>query len=356
MDENAIICKICGKEFKSLMSLSRHLRFDSISSKDYYDKYFKTENEGKCLCCNKSTKFINIKLGYQKTCSNECAIKSGFRGNAISQNKQHSDILNYSIYITEKTDLKNYNGKQKVKFNCINCNNECNSCVQTIRSKKFNQEFLCQRCKKLIHNNKAYKPNERILIDENTDLSKYITKQQVKYYCTICNALQNTSILYMRQNRNKDKFLCQSCTYKKYIETNYNISVPEFQNKLFKSYYSKISYKLFESLNQTDVYYGDNEFGLYDKENNCYYKYDFTIPKLKKIIEFNGDYWHPKSLHDMNFNPFTGQTSEEAWLKDRQKEKCAVDKGYKIFYIWEYEVLEDFDKAVLKCLEFLKEE
>ena len=79
------------------------------------------------------------------------------------------------------------------------------------------------------------------------------------------------------------------------------------------------------------------------------------MKKQKKIIEFNGEHFHPHEKHDINFkNPFNNITSEAAWEKDRLKEQCALDNGYKIYYIWENEILTDINNALNKCINFLE--
>lgn len=43
------ICKICGE----LTVLSKHIRKHNLTTKEYYDKYLKKDNEGICPVCNK---------------------------------------------------------------------------------------------------------------------------------------------------------------------------------------------------------------------------------------------------------------------------------------------------------------
>lgn len=50
------ICKICNYKFARQCGLSRHVQTKhNMSSKDYYDLYYKKPDEGKCLTCNKPT-------------------------------------------------------------------------------------------------------------------------------------------------------------------------------------------------------------------------------------------------------------------------------------------------------------
>jgi endogenous inhibitor of DNA gyrase (YacG/DUF329 family) len=72
-ERKKILCKICGKEFKNYKSFSRHLRVHKITSKRYYDKFLKEEGEGICPICGKETSYINLRKGYRKFCSSECA-------------------------------------------------------------------------------------------------------------------------------------------------------------------------------------------------------------------------------------------------------------------------------------------
>ena len=71
-----MICEICNKEFDNYKGLSSHIRqTHNITSKYYYDKYLKTENDGICPVCGKETPFIKISKGYQKHCCQTCSQK-----------------------------------------------------------------------------------------------------------------------------------------------------------------------------------------------------------------------------------------------------------------------------------------
>lgn len=64
-------CKICNKPLDNLTALATHIfRLHHIKSKDYYDKYLKTNDDGKCICCGKETTYRNFY--YHKFCSTKC--------------------------------------------------------------------------------------------------------------------------------------------------------------------------------------------------------------------------------------------------------------------------------------------
>ena len=63
-------CKVCECSLKSFGSLSKHLRDQhKINPKEYYVEHC---GVGSCAVCGKETKFVNINVGYKKTCSHKC--------------------------------------------------------------------------------------------------------------------------------------------------------------------------------------------------------------------------------------------------------------------------------------------
>ena len=86
------------------------------------------------------------------------------------------------------------------------------------------------------------------------------------------------------------------------------------------------------------------------------YSYDFCYEK--KIIEFNGDYWHcnPKFWKPDMFNDTLKMKAEEKWKFDEEKRKTAELYKYKVLTIWENEYLENKELCLEKCIKFLKNE
>lgn len=75
MDDKKIVkCLICHnykttnhQSFNSHIAHAHH-----IKSKEYYDKYIKTDTESICKTCGKPTSFINMWKGYRDFCCNSC--------------------------------------------------------------------------------------------------------------------------------------------------------------------------------------------------------------------------------------------------------------------------------------------
>ncbi|MGM9968820.1 MAG: hypothetical protein ACI35S_00320 [Anaeroplasma sp.] len=72
-DKLFIKCKICDKCFEKIGNLAKHVRLHNLTTKDYYDKFLKKENEGICLNCGKETEFYRISCGYKKYCCRTCS-------------------------------------------------------------------------------------------------------------------------------------------------------------------------------------------------------------------------------------------------------------------------------------------
>lgn len=104
-----------------------------------------------------------------------------------------------------------------------------------------------------------------------------------------------------------------------------------------------------------EFYLGDNEYGIFDKNTMNYYKYDFTIPILKLIVEFNGDVFHanPK-IYKINDrpNPFNREiTAGEIWEYDKHKIKVAKkERDFDVIVIWEYDYKNNLDSCIKKVV------
>ncbi len=68
-------CEICNSTYKSRKSIMNHIiRTHHYTGQQYYDEFYKQEQEGFCENCKQPTKFLNIEDGYAKCCSIKCAM------------------------------------------------------------------------------------------------------------------------------------------------------------------------------------------------------------------------------------------------------------------------------------------
>jgi len=96
-------CKICDQQCKSI---ANHVfKQHHITKKDYYDRFYNQDfSLGKCIICNRPTKFFSLERGYLKYCSDICSTKDSAKNLKIS--KTVSSILCRSK--TKNTCLERY--------------------------------------------------------------------------------------------------------------------------------------------------------------------------------------------------------------------------------------------------------
>ena len=148
---------------------------------------------------------------------------------------------------------------------------------------------------------------------EEEGTKRYHDRQQ-KWLKSLYKSFQINGDGRSRQSRFAKEIIKECCKY-------LNISVPK--NEKYISYDGKV------------------------------FAYDFTYNK--KIIEFQGDYWHcnPALFDETFFNKVKQATAKEIWEYDKIKKHAAEHYGYEVFYVWEYDYTNDPENEIKKCLEFL---
>lgn len=70
----SLICKLCNFKSKNYLGLNGHIKMHKLSSKEYYDNFYKRKNEDSCknIKCKKKTNFFGFIKGYAMHCSIQC--------------------------------------------------------------------------------------------------------------------------------------------------------------------------------------------------------------------------------------------------------------------------------------------
>jgi len=126
-----------------------------------------------------------------------------------------------------------------------------------------------------------------------------------------------------------------------------------------RSFYSKKSFALFSRLANTKLFedsrmfYGENEYGVWCDVKNCLFKYDFVSLKYKFAIEFNGDHYHGnpslyKPSDKLRGRGCTNLTAREKWAADDFKNNYLfISRKFPVIMIWE----RDWDRNPAECIE-----
>lgn len=99
----------------------------------------------------------------------------------------------------------------------------------------------------------------------------------------------------------------------------------------------------------------NKEVIMYNENIKNIYMYDYVDFTNKKVIEFNGDYWHcnPHKYNESYNHPLIKKTAKEIWEYDKEKIDFVKNKGYDILVIWENEFKQNRNKVVKKCIDFI---
>jgi hypothetical protein len=136
------------------------------------------------------------------------------------------------------------------------------------------------------------------------------------------------------------------------------------ERKLVKfSRASKLSLKLFlplynEYREKYKIYLGvDNNSEYFLRGNNSIFFYDFTIPELKIIVEFNGSAFHPNKdlMTTQQWNGwrslFSNATADSVNILDEAKKKLAEIHGFTMITVWDTDNLTDARNNIRNLIE-----
>lgn len=289
-----INCLICGKECKNYTSLALHIHIHNLSSKEYYDKHLKTENEGKCLVCGGDTNFGRLSYGYKKCCKN-CYNQSPLR--IIHQQKTNKEKYG----VTCNLQLKEI--REKVKNNCIekygtDCYFKSKECKEKVKKKI--EELVSNY--NLMHDDK---------LTNITNIGQIpCIKEKIKNSVTKRTFEQNEIINEKRKNTCKLKYGAEHWTKSKEWITKFQLDYfnktgyynpqqnPKILNKRTSKYYYnniyfdsswELAYYIWLTDNKVDFEYHSGVYFEY-KINDKFRKYypDFILKDC--IIEIKSNY------------------------------------------------------------------
>ena len=344
-------CEICNKPQDSAPKFELHVETDhpEIGKILYFEKYLlKTKDEkfGKCLVCGKplSTEGKRFSFlyenGFRRHVHRQCSQPTKEHWILMFGEKEGIEKWNRYCELQSKSNTFEYK-QQKYGWTKEEFDNYNRSRAVTLKNltEKYGKEEAEKRFKSYCEKQSYAGCKLDYFIE------KYGEQEGTKRY----NEL------------NKRKALTLDNLINVYGETLGKEKYFELKTKEH-NFYSKISKELFDKLQikfpNRKFYYVDNEFGLYDEINKKYNKYDFTDNVNKLIIEFNGEHFHAKSPDDLTFyNPYKPElTAQEQFQFDETKKMCAKRKGYKIYYIWENEYINNTNKIIENCISFLNME
>lgn len=328
-----VICGICGETFRTNSGVKKYCgkeckvaSVNELQNKRYYEKLTnidrKEDSVVPCLICGK--KFTSIVSHLNRTHGiNSEQYREQFDGANVISN-EFSEELSVKVK-GDKNPAYQHGGK-----------------------------FSPWSPKSEYHSDEVKKEARKKAIENHTKDKRMVS---LEYYTSRGMSLEEATIARSERQRT---FTLDKCIEKHGDEEGRRIHT-ERQNKWHKSFkktnYSKISQKLFWEIygkcshvfNSDDIYFATFDAGVECDTNKEYalklsdksIKPDFLVLSKKKIIEFDGDYWHGKR----------GNIQREA-----ERDKSIMDDGYEILHVKEMDFVANNELVVQQCLEFLLNE
>jgi hypothetical protein len=376
------ICPLTNNEFNTIKGLACYLtRVLKINHKEYYDMYV-NHRDKECYFCGNEGIFIGVGKGYRNLCSDTECVKKSFKSNSVDgiryrKNCSLEEAEELFKEINKDTLEKRTNTRSKIletnpnfhRENSRNCKEYYIKRGMTEEEANANVEMVMKE----IHTKSTLKKannKEKYRDSYNTTLEYYIKRGMTEEEANV--ALSNRQSTFSKekciselgeklgrekwQNR-QEKW--QNTLGLKTDEEKKEINLKKMFNK---SGYSKISQKLFWDI--YNLFQNNNvkfeelnaEIVKYDKTNSRCYKYDYVDCTIKKVIEFNGDFWHcnPNKYKQDYLHMIMNKTAKEIWEKDEIKKNLMINDGYEVLVIWEGDYRKSPELVLEQCIEFLK--
>ena len=369
-------CKICGKEIKdSPKSLPTHLRSHDITSKEYYDKFIRKEDEGFCIVCGKEAIFMSVNKGYSDRCRNlECSktlkkdatkrtsllkygTESPNQAKEVKEKQKQAFIDKYGVdnpwkakevqekiknTLQEKYGVdhphKNKEIRQKAENTIIerhgglggasksilekmkNTNLERYG-AENIRSSKYFQDRMHEHFQDKFGVNSPFEAKE---VQEKCRKTRelMILNFEKEHDCTCTSNLNIHHIFKIINMLNIEKIKKFGLIFIKNSDINLELFKEleeKFENEV-NAYNSRYEIEIHEWLKT--IYTGKIQFNTRRIINPL--ELDFYIPEKNLAIEFNGDYWHSVNTgRDPNYH--------------LNKTLLCQEKGIQLIHVFEYE-------------------
>ena len=324
---------------------SRLLKSRGITYKEWYDyHHLEIDEHGdykypKCMYCGDTCRWNNRNKCYDVYCENHVEkflkdnlskishMKKNTAGLSVYKNK-YGDEPGEVIYkevrnkIGKSQTLNGYIEKYGEEEGRIKYNNRINNVrfAHKLEGKidKYGEVEGERRHKDFI--------NKMSMIRKSPDSCKEITGDESLYYSLLNSSINNLKSIKSYSNESKELF-------------------------------DEIVDRLSLVIDSSKIYYGDNEFAFsglkkYGDIKNIRFA-DFYLKDLDIVIEFQGDYWHPRPEYiEDTFYEFDDRM-EDSINNDYSKAKSLRNKGLYIFYVHESEYLSNRDLIIEECIKFI---
>jgi hypothetical protein len=265
----------------------------------------------------------------------------------FKENRKNNCTLRYSSYLNKiNPETGNFYSEYEAKEIVTN--------IQKSRSAKINESKKARNSYNSIRTyayyiNKGFSPSEA-----NMKLSNIQGTNTLSYYINKYGEVDGPSKFKERQIARLNTINSKSPEEISKIRRKQCTGLKFYSNASFKVFNNLIDIFEYNNIKGLTYIYGKDEYSICTN-GKCYY-YDFYIPELKFVIEFNGIKYHPNksklsSLEWENWsNPFTNESADSVYAKDINKLDQLTTNNIDYFIIWETDDINIISEQLISIL------
>ena len=148
--------------------------------------------------------------------------------------------------------------------------------------------------------------------------------------------------------------------YSRNPDNNGNGTYCKFTSIVEKKFCSLIIEKLKKlNIDENKIYTSltkNKQYCIFKDGKRYFYDFVYIDGDKRKIIEFNGDFWHmnPNIYSESDYNKLMCKTSKEIWDDDQKKYDIAKNyQHFEIMVVWELDWNKNNNKILNDCIDFL---
>lgn len=316
-------CQICNKKCNGIRSLGNHIA-KNHNIKEYYDKFLKKENEGKCKVCGNETKFYRLNVGYRTTCSQNCSRKLM----SMDDSRKKAKITIFKKYGVEFASQIEGVGKiisEKAKLRLSDEN-------ERKRISELTKEAMARpEVRENYLNNRVSVSEEQKKKLSDLMKEKHLNVEfRNKIYTEERNRkISNSKKEYWKNNIEGKKRVGNLWkVWKEKDEIGWKKHLMKASKKGFEKIFSpngdtSLEVKLYSMLSNENI-------NFIKKYELCGKVYDAYLPDKNILIEMDGDFWHKLTLEECKY-----KYQVDSYYNDILKNQIAEKNGYKLIRIRE---------------------
>lgn len=347
-----VTSKLDGKEYcKTNGQFKRHLRNFNLSEQEYFERYI--GSAPKCIC-GASRKMNIPDWSFLPTCGQSC--KNEYL--RLLKTEIWSDEKKKEVNQKVSVGVRKSNTPEKLKLQHDNLLRVIETRGDEIKERRRKTSLERHGDPTYSNSKTASQTRKNFSRDRVREIYRKsnLTKEARYGHCKMqaSKMLKYKDPTYWKPIISKIRETC----LKKYNKSWIPMKIGPFNSGPVSKVEKKFVQMLIDAGVNCRSYLSENgQFSLSNHQRSFFF--DVAVLEKKKLIEFNGDFWHanPKAYkpdHLLSFGRFKAK-AEDLWVRDAKKIAEARKQGFEVLTVWESDFYKDPQTEVDRCLSWLNE-